>query len=235
MSISEPTAPGAILFDLDGTLIDSVPDITLAVNELLALDDLTPATESEIRGMVGRGLTVLVERVYGARAFQPAQFAERLEAMRGIYARHLIGHTVLMPGADQALRRLWQDGWRLAVVTNKLRSATETILEHFGIRSLFGAVVGDGSGHALKPAPDMLAAALAELGMSPATAYMVGDSAADMESSRRAGIASILVRGGYLSEPADTVGADIIIASLEDLPDTLAAARRRPFLARQSS
>src|SRR5690606_32717312 len=104
--------------------------------------------------------------------------------------------TVLMPGARQAVTQLKQAGWRLAVVTNKLESATVQIVDHFGFTPDFGAVVGD-NGLPLKPAPDMLLAALSRLGVSRRDAVMVGDSSADILSAKAAGIRVIAVRGGY--------------------------------------
>lgn len=105
----------------------------------------------------------------------------------------------------------------MALVTNKLLTATETIVDHFAWRPYFGAIIGDGAGLALKPAPDMLLAACERLGVSPREAAMVGDSAADIDSARRAGIFSIVVRGGYVTEPVETFGADVVLDDLNGL------------------
>ena len=217
MSVAEPSWRGAILFDLDGTLIDSVPDITLAVNELMALDGLAPFADDDIRRMVGYGLTVLVQRAYAARQFTSPQPDARLDEMRSIYGRHLTGRTVLIPGARETLRQLWQENWRIAVVTNKLQTAAETILRHFELTQYLTLVLGDGAGLALKPAPDMLLAACRQLAMPVQRAYMVGDSPADIAAARAANIRSVVLRGGYTSEPVESLGADRIIDELPQL------------------
>ena len=213
--------PKLVLFDLDGTLIDSVPDIRLAINELVALDGLAPFSEAEVRSMVGRGLGKLVERAYRARGMDlPAsELRARLQTMAAIYMRHLTGHTTLLPGALEALSK--REGRQLALVTNKLQAATEALVDHFGLRDAFAMIVGD-SGIPLKPAPDMLLHIATSLGVAPGDTVMVGDSAADIESARRAGIASILVEGGYSDIPTAELGADMVIADLHQLEAALA-------------
>lgn len=213
--------PKLVLFDLDGTLIDSVPDIRLAINELVAMDGLAPFSEAEVRSMVGRGLGKLIERAYTARgvALYASDLAGKLEIMASVYMRHLTGHTTLLPGALEALAP--REGQQLALVTNKLQSATEALVGHFGLRESFAMILGD-SGIPLKPAPDMLLHIASTLGVGPGDAVMVGDSAADIESARRAGIASVAVEGGYSDLPAAELGADIVIADLHGLKAALA-------------
>ena len=226
-----PTAwPRAVLFDLDGTLIDSVPDIAAAMNEVLALDGLPPLSEPEIRGMVGNGLPVLLQRVLAARGLtlESAAFAEKLAEAAEIYVRHLTGGTTVMAGAREVLDALAGSGTLLAVVTNKLQAATLTVLEHFELLDYFGVVVGD-AGLAPKPDPAMLLHAASELGQRPEDVVMVGDSRADVEAGRRAGMAVIGVRGGYTDVAMDALAPDRVIDGLAELPTalaSLAAARR---------
>ncbi len=207
----------AVLFDLDGTLIDSVPDIAGALNELMGLDELPPFSVDEVRRMIGRGVNVLVQRAYSARQFTPQSLVTRLNDMHEIYGRYLTGATVPMPGAMAVLKQLHAEAMPMALVTNKLLTATETIVDHFAWRPYFGTIIGDGAGLALKPAPDMLLAACERLGVSPKDAAMVGDSAADIDSARRAGIFAIVVRGGYVTEPVETFGADVVLDDLNGL------------------
>lgn len=223
--------PGAVLFDLDGTLIDSVPDITLAVAELMQAGGLMPLAEHEVRGMVGHGIRKLVERAFRARALEldEAALEAQTALMAAIYSKHLVGRTVLMDGVEEALAFLGGLPSALAVVTNKLQGATEAILGHFGIARHFPVIVGDGgqAGLARKPAPDMLLYALDRLGVAPADAIMVGDSSADIESAVAAGVFSIAVRGGYVTAPVESYGPDLVIDSLVDLPSALAEWRSR--------
>lgn len=218
--------PKLVLFDLDGTLIDSVPDIRLALNKLVALDGHAPFDENGVRAMVGQGVGKLVERAYRARDVEltPAELENKLGDMAALYMQHLTGNTTLLPGARQALEP--KEGRRLALVTNKLQAATEALVDHFGLRSAFAMILGD-SGIALKPAPDMLLHIASCLGVALEDVVMVGDSAADIHSARWAGITSILVEGGYSDVPASQLGADLVIADLHQLEAAFAELGRR--------
>lgn len=217
--------PRAALFDLDGTLIDSAPDITAAVAELLAAEQLPPLSEQQIRMMIGRGLKVLVRRVYDAQgiALDEASLERRLGDMREVYGRHLTGRTTLMPGVQTALDYLGEGGCKLAVVTNKPVAATETILRHFGLAGYFGAVIGDSiepplSQLARKPQPDMLLEAMRRLGAAATETVMIGDSGVDVRAARAAGVRAVAIRGGYSNEPLESFAPDLLLPSLADLP-----------------
>ena len=221
--------PNAFLFDLDGTLIDSVPDIALAVAELMEGEDLAPFSDAQVRDMVGYGVATLVERAFAAHGItltQPEK-AEKLSKMMAIYPHHLTGRSVLMPGAREALEFLKAASGKLAVVTNKPQLAAETVLHHFGIDGYFALIVGDrpldANRLAPKPRPDMLLFALDKLQSRPDNAVMIGDSAADIQSAAAAGVFSIAVRNGYSVEPIDSFGPRLSIADLTDLPAAVAA------------
>ncbi len=215
--------PQAILFDLDGTLVDSVPDLAASVNILLAESGFAPLTLDEVKSMVGHGLEKLVERALAARGLVPGpnDLAAYCARMASIYDEHLTVLTTPMPGASQALQRLRADGARLAVVTNKPQRAAETILERLHLAPFLTAVVGANEGVPKKPAPDMVLAAMARCAGTPSTSVLVGDSAADVQSARAAGIAAIVIEGGYTSEPAGRLGADRCVGSLDDLTEAL--------------
>jgi phosphoglycolate phosphatase len=216
--------PQAILFDLDGTLIDSVPDIAAAVNELLARDTLPALHVDEVRVMIGYGVTMLVKRAFAARNIDltGAILDEKTAIFSGIYEQHLTDLTVVLPGARDILAHYRAVGKKLALVTNKPQAATLKVLEHFGLADAFAVVVGD-SGLPRKPEPDMVLHALAQLDVSPGKAVMVGDSVADVKSARAAHVPSILVRGGYTNVPLETLQAGQIINSLLELPLAIAA------------
>jgi phosphoglycolate phosphatase len=226
VSASAPTArgwPRAVLFDLDGTLIDSAPDIAAAVNELLARSGRGPLTLAAVTSMIGNGVEKLVERAIAATGdpLGPQALEHEQAVMLDIYAKHLTGLTTLMPGVRAALDALHGNGILLGLVTNKQQRFIETVLDHFGLSSLFGAVIGGGPGIVKKPAPDMLLAAMAQLGAGPQDAVMVGDSTSDVQAALAAGIPSILVRGGYTSVPAEQLGADAIIDDMTGLVGAL--------------
>ena len=211
--------PRAVLFDLDGTLIDSVPDITLSVNELLASEQLPTLDEAQVRRMVGHGIRALVRKAYLAQgiALDVASLDCRTDAMMEIYPRHLTGRTTLMPGVREMAAFFVAGGARLALVTNKPQAAAQTILGHFGLSDRFSVVIGDGDHQlARKPQPDMLLAALSRLGVTAAEAIMVGDSAIDIAAARAAHMRSVVVRCGYAAGTLDA--ADILVADPGAIP-----------------
>lgn len=217
------TWPRAVLFDLDGTLIDSAPDIREAVNELLARRSLGPLGLDQVKSMIGNGTKKLVERVFAATSgpLSPAELDQEYAVMTGIYGKHLTGVTTLLPGAREMLDGLRRDGVALGLVTNKPQRFIETILDHFRLSAAFGAVIGGDAGVPVKPAPGMLVAAMEELGSTPEDTVMVGDSASDVGAARAAGIPAVIRRGGYTTTPADALGADIVIDGLSELRGAL--------------
>lgn len=225
----QKTWPEALLFDLDGTLIDSVPDLAAATNELLAQDNLQPLSVDAVRAMIGNGVKKLVERAYAA-AQSPVD-GEALDAandrMMTIYGRHLTGQTTLMSGALDVVAAYHQAGVRIAVVTNKPEAFTHELIKHFGFDAMVDVVVGGDTGPERKPAPDMLEHALAVMGVAAGKAIMVGDSPADIDSAKAAGVSSIAVRGGYTNIPVEELGADILIDSLKDLPQAITSLKSK--------
>lgn len=217
--------PKAILFDLDGTLIDSVPDIAAAVNELLPLYGLEAVSVDQVRKMVGEGVRKLVERAFAARdvALDKGELDERYERMMTIYGKHLTGRTELLDGAEKILVDYHCEGVKLAVVTNKPEGFSRTILDHFGLSGMIGAVVGGDTCPDRKPEPGMLYHTADILGVNKDDCLMVGDSPADIEAARNAGMKSVVVRGGYSRLPIEQLGADQVIDTLAELPAAIAA------------
>lgn len=212
--------PGAILFDLDGTLVDSVPDIASAVNLLLGRDGLAPLTEDEVRSMIGNGIKKLVQRAYAARGTDLAgdELERTTDRMMGIYGDWLVVRTALMKGAAEVISVCAAAGVKIAVVTNKPEAFAAEIVTRLGLGDAVAVILGGDSGPKRKPAPDMLVETLARLGADAGDAVMVGDSPADIDAARAVPMASIAVRGGYTNVAPDDLGADLVIDSLEDLP-----------------
>ena len=213
----------AILFDLDGTLVDSAGDLTDAVNALLARAGLPPHPEAAVRRMIGHGIAKLVERAFVAlgAALTDRGLQDRTAEMMAIYGAALTRRTTTMPAARETLAVLAADGHGIAVVTNKPTGFAHTILGDLGLTPFVQVVMGGDSDLPRKPAPDMLLAACAALGASSDTTWMVGDSAADMQAARAAGMRCILVRGGYTDTPVDAGGAARVLDSLGALPDAM--------------
>ncbi|MDG4884520.1 phosphoglycolate phosphatase [Mesorhizobium sp. WSM4884] len=216
-------SPRAILFDLDGTLIDSAPDIAAAVNELLAGRDLPPLRVDQVRAMIGGGVRKLVERAFTASGapLLAGALDEVNRAMAPIYRRHLTGLTRLMPGVREVLTHFHLNGIAMGVVTNKPQLAAREILLHFHLTEYLGAIVGGDAVTCLKPAPDALLLALNQLGVEPADTLMVGDSGSDVGAARAAGTPVVLLRGGYTQAPVEELGADLVCDSLLDLPSAM--------------
>lgn len=215
--------PQALLFDLDGTLVDSVPDLASAVNRLLAAEGLDPLTRDAVRGMVGNGLRKLVERAFAARG-RPLD-AAGLDAMSArmtqVYGERLTEETVLMAGAGETVAAYASAGVGLAVVTNKPEALSRRILAHFGLDTAVPVVIGGDTCATRKPDPEMLHAACAALGVPASRALMVGDSAADIDAARAAGMACVALRGGYTRRPVEELGADMVIDGLAGLPQAI--------------
>lgn len=204
----------AVLFDLDGTLVDSAADIAAAVDGLLAEDGLAPLGIDTVAGMIGHGVAKLLERAYAARglALDAAEFSVRLDAMmQRHYGAHLTGLTTARAGAVDFVMACKTSGLRTAVVTNKPEPFVQTILDHYGFAASIDLVLGGRAGRRGKPAPDMLVEALDALGARPDGTLMVGDSAADAEAARAAGARCALLRGGYSTTAVEDLGADIVV------------------------
>ncbi|MCT8266633.1 phosphoglycolate phosphatase [Afifella sp. JA880] len=215
--------PKAIIFDLDGTLVDSVPDLTDALNDLLVEEGLPAVNEDNVRKMVGDGVEKLVERGFEARG----RTLDKVE-LEGLVARFLALYepratekTVLFPTAVETLAGLEESGIALAVVTNKPGAATRLILEGLGVAERFGAVIGGDSGLPKKPEPAVLLAALQQLGISAEDALMVGDSPADVGAARSAGLPVLVMSYGYTKLPPEELGADQVIDSLSEIVEAI--------------
>jgi phosphoglycolate phosphatase len=221
--------PEAVVFDLDGTLIDSVGDITDALNGALLKTGLEPFSEAEVRLMVGGGARVLVERVLNARNLsESVALAQQLyAAFMEIYQSGSVARTSVFDNARELLEALRRQGIKCAICTNKPAHITNDVLAKLGMRDSFEVVVGGTEALPKKPHPAMLLAALAALGVDRSRAVMVGDSMADVGAARAADVPVIVVSHGYSKTPADELGADLVINSLSELSDALCKLIRR--------
>ena len=213
----------AVLFDLDGTLLDTVADISLALNRALAEHSLPSLPVEETRTLIGRGAPALIARALarlGAPAAQvePAALLARFHVQYQAIHEHGEIQARLYPGASDALTELHALRLRLAVVTNKPTQPTLDLLARTGLAQWIDAVVS-GDGPDLKPHPQPLWSACERLGVAPAQALMVGDSMNDVLAARAAGVRIVCVTYGY-NEGADprTLPCDWFVESLAELP-----------------
>lgn len=211
--------PKAVVFDLDGTLIDSAGDIADALNVALRKSGLAPFSEAEVRMMVGGGARVLIDRALTARgAPTDTALAQRLHSdFLETYRTASVARTVVYDHGRELLASLRQLGIRIAVCTNKPQAITEDVLAKLELRECFQAVVGATDALPRKPHPAMLLAALSALDANPKDALMIGDSAADVGAARAVEIFVIAVSFGYSRIPSHELGADLVIDSLSEV------------------
>jgi phosphoglycolate phosphatase len=220
----------AVLFDLDGTLLDTAADIALALNRTLAERGWTPIAEAEVRRLIGRGSPILIERAAASQgqALEQAEKAAMLERFFHHYGfLEESGEFQAKPyaGAAECLRALHEAGLRIAVVTNKHERFATGLLKALDLDAWVDRVVGGDSCEQRKPDPGPLLFACEQLGTSARRALMVGDSINDVQAARGAGIAVICVPYGY-NEGRDSrhLPCDAFIESLADLPGLLTTA-----------
>lgn len=185
----------AVVFDLDGTLIDSDPDIRAALNRVLVAEGLEPLTVADVRRMIGDGAKVLVERGFAARG-RVAE-AAHVAAFIADYEANAVVETAPYPGIVDALEALKGAGHPLAVCTNKPVVAARSVLALLGLDQYFHVVLGGDSTPYRKPDPKHLAAVLQALGATPERAVMVGDHANDIAAAAGLGVPSVFVSWGY--------------------------------------
>lgn len=206
------------VFDLDGTLIDSAPDIHAAGNAALASEGLPPVTFEQARGFIGNGARVFVERLERAATGgnDPVRTARMHRHFVAVYeTAHAL--TRAYPGVEAALGQLRAQGWRLAICTNKPAGPARTVLAHFGWSGLFEAVIGGDSLPTIKPDPAPLHAAIAGLGGGPVV--FVGDSEVDAATAQAAAVPFALFGGGYRRGPLATIPHDAAFDDWAALPD----------------
>ena len=217
--------PSLIAFDLDGTLVDSAPDLAYAIDRMLSRLGRPPAGEARVRGWIGEGMAMLVRRAITGETWpkaDPPDFAEAVALFTDIYGAHLCVHSRLYGGVAEGLAQLHAGRYPLACITNKPSRFTQPLLEQLSIARFFD-VVGCGDQFARqKPDPEPLLKTTERFGLHPSDCLMVGDSPTDAKAARRAGYRLILVSYGYHGgEGVDVLGPDAVIHSLTELPGLL--------------
>lgn len=207
--------PPAVVFDLDGTLIDSAPDIHAVTNRMLAAEGQPPLSLETVRSFIGNGAGVLVARVMAARGLPEAEHARLTRAFVAEY-EGAVGLTRLYPGVAACLAQMQQQGLRLGLCTNKPLAPTRAVLRHFGLDPVFAVVVGGDSLPVRKPDPAPLLHAIGALGGGPV--LYVGDSEVDAECADRAGVPLALYLGGYRTTPPEALPHAVAFSAFSALP-----------------
>jgi phosphoglycolate phosphatase len=212
-----------LLFDLDGTLVDSLPDLTNALNEVLRERGHAPLLPADVKPMIGDGMPMLLARGFAARGADAAEARAMQPRFVEIYEATASNLTRPYPGVLETLAALREAGYGTAVCTNKPQHAAGEVLRGLGLDGLFDGFAGGDRFAVKKPDPGHLLKLVAALKGDRHRAAMIGDSENDALSARAAAMPLILMRYGYARiEPAE-LGADRVLDRFDELPQTLAA------------
>jgi len=218
-------AISALIFDLDGTLIDSAPDLQAAANRMLPPLGRREVDVKEVQLMIGDGVPKLVERCFEATGEIPPkeEFDQHVAAFIKDYEPRSAELTVAFDGAIDVLKSLQAKGIKLSICTNKPYGATMQILTQLKLAEYFDIVIGGDTLPGIKkPDPRHLEAALEKMGADPKESAMVGDNANDVNASHAAGLPVVLLSHGYTKIPAAELGGEAVIDHFKDLENTLA-------------
>ncbi len=223
--------PRAVVFDLDGTLIDSGPDLARLLNIVLAEYGRSTVGPDRVRGFVGDGIAKLVERGFDATGGSTeVERRSATDRFLGLYEAEPAVLTRPYPGVAETLQHLKDGGRRLAVCTNKAERVTHAVLRALGLDRFFGAVIGGDSLDVRKPDPAPLRAAIEGVGAEAGSSVMVGDNEHDAATAKAAGVSCVLVTYGYARAPLASLPTAALVDRFDELPevlDRLAAQSRR--------
>lgn len=212
--------PFLLVFDLDGTLVDSVPDLAAAVNALLGERGRPPLAQEAVKRMIGDGMPALLARALAA-AGDPSESAAVLPRFLALYEANATRLSRPYPAVPETLAELRRRGYRTAVCTNKPQRATLVVLRGLGLLPLFDGIAGGDRFAVKKPAPGHLTGLIAELGGAADRAAMIGDNENDAAAAHAARVPLVLMRYGYARADPQTLGAAALLDEFADLPQTL--------------
>ena len=213
-----------VIYDLDGTLIDSAKDMQVAVSRVLADHGLPAVTEDDVRIFMGQGSKVTMNRAftkYGTALDEAALSAVTAEFVR-YYEADPVSHTTAFAGVPEVVARFDRLGLKQGVCTNKFERPSRMILEHLKLMPPISDVAGADTFPVRKPDPKHILMLVERMGGSPDRTVMVGDSIHDVEAAHRGGLPAVLVSWGYTAKPANELGAEAVIERFDALPRALA-------------
>lgn len=214
-----------LVFDLDGTLVDSAPDLLAALNHTLAGIEVAPVQLGDIRTMIGHGAKAMIRTALSdaGRPHTDTDLTALWSVFIEYYKEHIAVDTRPFDGVSHALNELADAGATLAVCTNKTQALSEQVLDALGLSHHFRAIVGADSVPRKKPDGDHILRTIARAEGSVSRAIMIGDSRTDERAARSAGLPFVFVPFGYEAEPADAMSADAIISCYSELVSVLSA------------
>jgi phosphoglycolate phosphatase len=210
-----------LIFDLDGTLVDSAPDLRTALNRMLRERGRPPLAPEQVRRMIGDGATALVARALAASGAAAADDAAALPRFLELYQGNATRLTRPYPGVRETLVALRRAGYRTAVCTNKPQRATIAVLQGLDLAALFDAVAGGDRFAVRKPDPGHLFGLIGELGGQKGRAALIGDSEIDAAAAQAAALPLVLMRYGYARVDPEALAADALLDHFSDLPEAL--------------
>ena len=214
------TPTRTVVFDLDGTLVDTAPDLINALNYILAREGMPPVPLQSARMMIGAGARKLLER--GLELDGRNVALEELDRLTrdfiAYYADHIADASLPFEGLESALDDLTARGYRFAVCTNKLEWLSKLLLDRLGLSARFAAICGADTFGIAKPDPAILRQTVARAGGAMSSMVMVGDAGPDIGVARRAGVPVIGVEFGYTEVPIAELKPDLVIGHMNQLP-----------------
>jgi phosphoglycolate phosphatase len=210
-----------LVFDLDGTLVDSVMDLRAALNEVLRERGHRALSRAEVKHMIGDGVPTLVARALAASGADPAEASMALPRFLEIYEANPTQLSRPYPGVAETLTTLRRRGYRTAICTNKPQQATLAVMQGLDLLPLFDGIAGGDRFPVRKPHPGHLLQLIAELGARPEASAMIGDNENDAAAAHAAGIPLVLMRYGYARVDPATLDAAALLDRFADLPQTL--------------
>ena len=217
-----------VIFDLDGTLIDSKTDLVNSVNATRGEMGKAPIPEELVSSYIGNGAPVLIQRALGPEATE-AELKHALEFFLVHYRQHCVDSTVLYPAIGNSLQAMHEAGVALAVLTNKPVRISRLIMEHLGVNNLMFQIYGGNSFEFKKPNPMGIQALRAESPADTAVTWMVGDTSVDIQTARNAGVSACGVAWGFQPEAFLVDAPDLIIGQLSELAEVVIPRPRGPI------
>jgi len=219
------TSAATIVFDLDGTLIDTAPDLIDTLNVLFAREGLPQVPYATARNLIGGGARRMIARGIEAegRTVEPAKLEQMFADFIAHYSEHIADRSRPFPGLSDALDELASGGFRFAVCTNKLERLTLRLLDSLKLTHRFVAICGPDTFGVQKPDPEVLRRTIAAAGGSPQRAIMIGDSQTDIRTAHAANVPVIAVDFGYSEQPVSAFEPDRIISHFAQLPAAVSA------------
>jgi phosphoglycolate phosphatase len=210
-----------LVFDLDGTLVDSVMDLRAALNEVLRERGHRALSPVQVKRMIGDGVPTLVARALAASGADPAEAAMALPRFLELYEANPAQLSRPYPGVPETLAILRQRGYRTAICTNKPQQATLAVMQGLDLLRLFDGIAGGDRFLVKKPHPGHLLQLIAELGARPEKSAMIGDNENDAAAARAAAVRFVLMRYGYARVEPESLAADALLDAFSELPDAL--------------